>query len=256
MNVALNSIPLSVVIITKNEEVNISRALKSVSWAGDILVLDSGSQDRTCEIAKTLGARVFSEEWKGFGPQKRRGVELAKYDWILSIDADEEVSEDLFREIQVEWSTLNLETGYRLPRKSFHLGRWILHGGWCPDYQLRLFNRKFSNWNENRIHEKVIATKTAEFKAPILHYVFKSKAHQVETNNRYSTLQAEEYFKQGGRFSFFKLLTKPLVKFIECYFLKFGILDGLPGFVIAVSAGYSVFIRWVKIWELQNDLKK
>ena len=246
---------LSAVIITLNEESNIERVIHSLSWADEIVVFDSGSQDQTCEIAKKLGAIIHQGPWSGFGLQKRKAAELATHDWILSVDADETVSRKLAAEIQSRFSELNPQTGYCIPRKSFYLNHWIFHGGWYPDYQLRLFNRKHSQWNENTIHEKVISSNIEYLNSPMEHYVFKNKAHQVQTNNKYSTLQAEEYVSKGGEFSFFKLMIKPFVKFMECYFLKLGFLDGFPGFIIAVSAGYSVFIRWVKIWELQQTIK-
>jgi len=249
-------LPISLVIVTLNEEKNIERCLRSVLWAQDIVVLDSGSQDRTCEIAKSLGARVFSEPWKGFGPQKRRAVELANQDWILSLDADEVLSIEASHELQEKFKTMDSKKGYFFPRKSFYLGRWILHGGWYPDYQLRLFNRKQSNWDKADIHEKVQVQVKEKLKNPIEHYVFKDLADQVETNNRYSSLQAKQHFTKGESFSLFRLLIKPFSKFIECYFLKKGIMDGLPGLIIAVGAGYSVFIRWAKVWELEREQKK
>jgi glycosyltransferase involved in cell wall biosynthesis len=240
-------LPLSLVVITLNEDKNIERCLRSVPWADEVIVLDSGSQDRTLEIAKKMGAKTYSEAWQGFGLQKQRAVELAKNSWILSLDADEALSPELSQEISENFSKLDEQTGYLLPRKSFYLGRWILHGGWYPDWQLRLFHRQHCRWTDAAIHERVIAKKTERLRQPIEHFVFKNIADQVDTNNRYSTLQAK-----NQTFSFYKLLIKPASKFFECYFLKRGFLDGLPGFIIAVSAGYSVFIRWAKAWEEKN----
>lgn len=245
-------LPLSLVVITKNEEKNLSRCLKSVEGLSDIVVVDSDSTDRTCEFAQKMGARVLKKDWMGFGKQKRYAVEQAKNDWVLCLDADEALSDSLKSEIQNIFSQLDPGTGYLLPRKSFHLGRWIGHGGWYPDYQLRLFNRKHLQWNEEPIHEKVVATKTAALKNPILHYLFEDLRDQIETNNRYSSLLAEKDFKNGKKFSFLKLLIKPKVKFLECYVLKLGFLDGLPGFIIAVGAAYSIFLRWAKLWELES----
>jgi glycosyltransferase involved in cell wall biosynthesis len=245
-------IPLSLVIITLNEERNIERCIRSVPFASEVLIVDTKSQDRTCEIAKSLGARVLQKDWLGYGPQKKFATDQAQNDWILSLDADEVLSPELAAEILRDFPNLDPETGYEMPRKSFHLGRWIGYGGWHPDYQLRLYNRRHNNWPESRIHERIQAQKTSRCQGPILHYVFSSLSHQVITNDRYSSLLAEKDFESGRRFSFFKLLLKPWSKFIECYFLKLGFLDGLPGFIIAVSAGYSIFLRWAKIWELQK----
>lgn len=249
----LAKLPLSLVVITLNEEKNLKSCLESVPFASDIVVLDSFSKDKTKEIAEAAGARFIEQSWLGFGPQKKKAVELAKYDWVLSLDADERLSPELQTEIQQKFETLNIKTGYLLPRISFYLGRWIRHGGWYPDYQLRLFNRQHSNWDQAGIHEKVIANQTAKFKMPIQHYVFESISHQVITNDKYSTLQSQNLFKEKkAHFSLFKLITKPWVKFVENYFYKRGFLDGLPGFIIAISSAYSVFLKHAKLWELEK----
>ncbi len=246
-------LPISLVVVTLNEEKNIERCLKSAPWADELLVLDSGSHDRTRELAEKMGAKVLNEPWRGYGAQKHRAVDLAKNDWVFAIDADEEISPELSLEIQQFFSQLQAEVAYSVPRKSFYLGRWIMHGGWYPDAQTRLFQRHFSQWNKKVIHERVVSPTVRSLKAPLYHYVFRNVEHHVATNNRYSSLQAEEYLKNGGRFSFFKFLFKPLSKFLECYFLKLGFLDGRAGFVIAVGAAYSVFIRWAKIWQLSGE---
>lgn len=243
---------ISVVIITKNEEANIQRCIESAEWADEIIVYDSGSMDKTVEIANKLGVKVTSGNWKGFGPTKSYATSLATYDWILSIDADEAISSELKNEILQKRGQLNPEVGYLIPRLSYFLGRWICHGGWYPDYQLRLFHRKFSGWDAELIHEKVKSKTTEKLSNNLNHYVFKDLEHQVNTNNRYSTLQAIEMKKKGRGPSWSHLLTKPLVKFLECYFWKLGLLDGWPGFVIAVNAAYSVFMKWSKLKELYD----
>lgn len=242
-------------IITKNEEKNLERCLRSVPFAGEVVVIDSGSQDKTVELAQKLGAAVFIEPWLGFGPQKKLAVAKAKYDWILSLDGDEALSSELANEILTNFKNLNEKKGYLLPRRSFYLGRWINFGGWYPDRQLRIFNRKYSNWNDEKIHEKVIASDTECFKNDIHHWVFRDISHQVETNNRYSSLQAESLSRNHKRFSLFKLITKPVSKFIETYFFKRGFLDGMSGFIISVSAAYSVFLKWAKLWEIEGRTK-
>lgn len=253
------SLPISLVIIAKNEADNIRRCIQSVPFASEVLVVENGSTDRTRELAEAAGARVLSREWAGFGPQKRWAAEQAKHDWVLALDADEALSPELAREIHENFSGLNPKAVHFMPRLSWHLGRWIRHGGWYPDFQPRLFHRKHSQWTLDQIHERIesaeATTQKSYFKNPVEHFVFKSLSHQVVTNDRYSTLQAESYVAGGGKYSCFKALVKPWVKFIECYFLKLGFLDGYPGFVIAVGAGYSVFIRWAKIWEIEMNLK-
>lgn len=253
--VKVMKLPISLIVITLNEERNIERCIRSVPFASDIVVVDSGSQDRTCEIASSLGARVLNKAWMGFGPQKKFATEQAQQDWILSLDADEVLSPELAQEIQDRFSSLDPKVGYEMPRKSWHLGRWIRHGGWYPDYQLRFYNRRFSQWPDAQIHERVKAETVERMNHPLLHYVFVDLADQVQTNNRYSSLLAEKDWKAGKRFSFFKLLIKPWTKFLETYFLKFGFLDGLAGFLISVSAAYSIFLRWAKLNELER-LKK
>ncbi|AGH95662.1 putative glycosyl transferase [Pseudobdellovibrio exovorus JSS] len=245
-------IPITVTLIALNEERNIQRALSSVQWAEDIVVYDSGSTDNTIEIAKKMGARVVQGEWLGFGPSKRMAVQNAHCDWILSLDCDEEVDMALQQEIQKRLPDLNPKVAYKVPRLSYHMKRWIRHGGWYPDYQIRLFNRKFANWNEAKIHEKVEASSYEKFVSHLNHYVFLNVADQVRTNNKYSSLQAQEMWDRGKRFSLFHFLTKPYVKFVECYFWKLGLLDGWAGYVIARNAAYSVYLKWVKLKELEG----
>lgn len=243
---------LSLVVITLNEETSIERCLRSVPFADDIIVVDSGSTDGTADRARACGARVVQEAWRGFGGQKRFAVQQAKHDWVLCLDADEALSPESAAEIASRFATLDPRTGYQLPRRSFHLGRWILHGGWTPDFQLRLFHRGHSQWTEAPVHESVRSPARARLTQPILHWVFDDLSDQVITNDRYSGLQARERFARGERFSLFRLLVRPWGKFMETYFLKLGVLDGVPGFVISVSAAYSMFLRYAKIWELQR----
>ncbi len=252
MNVEKHRIALSVVIVTLNEEFNIKRALDSLTWADEVLIYDSGSTDQTLTIAQKMGAKIISGDWLGFGSTKRKATLLAKNDWILSLDADEEVPEPLIQEIRMKFETLNAKTAYRIPRLSRFLGRWIRYGGWYPDAQIRLFNRQFANWDTAEIHERVEAKQIESLAQPFHHYVFKSIEHQVQTNNRYSSLQALAMHKKNRRFSWFHYLTKPSVKFLECYFLKRGILDGWVGYLIARNASYSVFLKWSKLKELRE----
>ncbi len=251
-------LPLTLMVITLNEESNIERCLRSVPFVDEVLIIDSQSSDQTVAIAEKMGAKVLQKAWQGFGPQKKWGTAQARNDWILSLDADEELSSELADEIKSKFEQLNSKVGYQFPRRSFHLGRWIAHGGWYPDRQLRLYNRQFSNWPDSEIHERVQAPQVETFQSNLNHYVFKNLSHQIQTNDRYSSLLAQQDFKAGKRFSFFKLCLKPWSKFFECYLVKLGFLDGLAGLVIAVSAGYSIFLRQAKLWELsqKNEAKK
>lgn len=247
-------LPLSLVIITLNEEENIARCIQSVPFAQEVIVLDSESQDRTCPIAEGLGAKVVRERFRGIGAQKARAVELASHNWILSLDADEALSQDAQKAI------LNIFTdgppameAYRLARLSFHMGRWIRHGGWFPDWQIRLFDRRQAGWDSVLLHEKVqVKGSLGTIREPILHWVFKDLTDQVQTNNRYSSWGAQELHRHGRHFHLPMLLVKPVSKFLETYIWKLGLLDGLPGLVIAVGAAYSMFIRHAKLWELDS----
>ncbi len=252
----MTKLPLSLVVITLNEESKIERCLKSVPFASELVVVDSFSQDKTVEVAQKCGARVVQEKWRGFGPQKAFATEIATHDWVLSLDADEALSPELAQEIYEKFSRLNPQAGYRLPRLSYHLGRWIRHGGWYPDYQMRLFNKKHSQWNTEPLHEKVVVQKVETLKNNLLHWVFSGISDQVKTNDRYSTLGAEQVIKSGKKFSYAKLLLKPFSKFVETYFWKLGFLDGLPGFIISIGAAYSMFLRWAKIWEMTRKTEE
>ncbi|NCN41780.1 glycosyltransferase family 2 protein [bacterium] len=252
------SYPISVVLITKNEAQNISTCLASVDFIEDRVVVDSGSTDNTLELAKSLGARVFSVEWMGFGPTKKHAVSLAQNDWVLCLDADEALDSQAQRFIKDLFSSEDPTRGpasaYQFRRESFHMGRWIKHGGWSPDFQLRLFDRRKANWNQALIHEKVELkegrVETASGK--IQHWVFEDLFDQIQTNNRYSTLGAEALSQRGVRFSLMRLIFKPISKFFETYLFKQGFRDGLPGFIIAVGAAYSVFLKFSKLWELEK----
>lgn len=245
--------PISLVVITRNAEPHIARCLRSVPFASDIVVLDCGSTDETVTIAKNLGARVFVEEWRGFGPQKNRATELAKTDWVLNLDADEELSADSALEVQALMKAPSREhSAYSFPRVSFHMGRWIWHGGWYPDRQIRLYDRRKAKWSLDQLHEKVQSPSVGRMAKPFRHYVFKDLSDQVSTNNRYSTLGCEQLVKKGRKFWLFNLLVKPKIKFLEVYIWKRGFLDGMPGFVIAVGAAYSVFLKWAKLWEREK----
>ncbi|HMN68093.1 MAG TPA: glycosyltransferase family 2 protein [Bdellovibrionales bacterium] len=245
--------PLSLIVITLNAEKHIARCLQSVPFASDVVVLDSGSSDRTVEIARALGARVFVEEWRGFGPQKRRATELAGADWVLSLDADEALSLEAQEELRARLAgDMSGPDAFAFPRLSFHMGRWIRHGGWYPDWQIRLYDRRRAGWSRDVLHEKVQAERVERLRRPLHHWVFTDLTDQVRTNNRYSGLGADQLANQGRRFSLFHLIVKPKVKFFEVYVWKRGFLDGMPGFIIAVGAAYSVFLKWAKLWEREQ----
>lgn len=247
--------PISLAIICLNEAQNIERCIRSVPFADDVVVVDSGSTDGTREIAERAGARVFNIAWRGFRDQKRAATELCQHEWVLSLDADEALSVEAAHAIEALLADPSLDQfdGYESPRLSFNLGRWIRHGGWYPDRQLRLYHRQRAQWQGGEhVHERVEARRVRRLDSPILHWPFPDLSEQVSTNNRYSTLGAKNLQTKGEQFSLLKLCLKPISKFLEVYFIKLGFLDGLAGFVIAVGAAYSVFLKYAKLWELQD----
>lgn len=248
----MDRLPITLAIITLNEESKIGRCIESCPWASEVVVVDSGSQDKTVDIAKGLGATVVVEKFRGYREQKQFATNLAKNNWVLSLDADELLSSDLSQEIHGLFRKGVSEDGFEMPRKSFHMGRWILHGGWYPDYQLRLFDKTRGQWVGGNVHEHFDAKNVKRLRGEILHHVFENLSDQVDTNNRYSTFGAMDLYQKGKKFSIFKLLFKPISKFLETYMIKRGFLDGLPGFIISVGAAYSVFLKFAKLRELEN----
>lgn len=245
---------LSVTIISKNEEANIARAIESVRWADDVVVVDSGSTDRTVEIAKGLGARVISNPWPGYGQQKNFAAKQAKHDWILNIDADESVPPELADEIKRKLG-VNGACGFRLPRKTFYLGHWIRYGGWYPNYLVRLADRRKASWSEPEVHEELrVDGEVGTLDHPLHHAAFPSIREQVLTNLRYAELGSRNLRQAGCRPSVLKLWLKPVGKFFECFILKRGFLDGVPGFIISFNAAHSMFMKYAFL--LEPEIKK
>ena len=247
-------VAVSLVIITLNEEENIERCIRSAPWVDEVIVLDSGSTDRTQEISEKLGAKFFSEEWRGYRDQKARATELANNEWVLSLDADEALSPELSEKLQ-SLKKSELADGYEMPRVSWNLGRWIWHGGWYPDRQLRFFNKKKCHWSEGHVHERVVGENIQRLSEPLRHWPFKNLSAQIQTNNEYSSLAAKDLYDRGKKYSLIKLFFKPLSKFLETYIIKRGFLDGWAGFVISIGAAYSMFLKWAKLREIEMSQK-
>lgn len=246
---------ISATIITFNEEKNIRRAIESVKWADEIIVVDSESTDKTREIAENLGAKVFIQKWLGFSKQKQFAVEKAKNNWILSLDADEEISEALKNEI-LQLKNLpadKISDGYKIPRLSFYMNRPIRHSGWYPDWQLRLFNREKGKWKDVLIHESVEMPENAEIKklaSDIYHFSVENAAHHHKMiGERYAPLAAEQMFARGKKTTPLKIYTAGFTTFFQHFILKGGFLDGLPGFAIARFAAHHAFLKHVLLWE-------
>jgi glycosyltransferase involved in cell wall biosynthesis len=240
---------LSVVIITKNEEANIARCLKSVQWASEIVVIDNGSTDHTMDICRKYNCRIKETDWLGFGPLKRLAVDSATHDWIFSIDSDEEASEPLKDKILniLENPRLN---GFRIKRESFYLGKKIQHCGWERDYPLRLFNRKFGNFNDKPIHESVsISGAVGKVEAPIYHFTYPTVQSHIDKMNRYTELGSGLLTKKGKTASIGSSVMRGLAKFIKMYILQRGFLDGKIGFVLCYNSAFGVYLKYLKLWE-------
>ncbi len=253
----MGEVNVSVTIITLNEEENLPRALRSVQWAKDVIVVDAGSTDSTVALATRFGARVFSRAWGGYGQQKNYAQSQAQCAWVLNIDADEEVSPQLAEEIREVMIALDNQPnqvspfrGFLIARKSFFLGRWIQYGGWYPNRVLRLAHQKFARWSEPMIHEKLLVDGgVARLKNDLHHYPFESLSDQVRTNIRYAELGAGVVRDAHKVVRLRHLLLKPLGKFIETFFLKRGILDGSRGLLIALNAAHSIFLKYALVYE-------
>ncbi len=243
---------LSVIIITKNESTHIGLCLESVLWADEIIVLDSGSEDDTVEICKRYTDNVFITDWPGFGIQKQRALDKVQGDWVLSIDADEVVTMELRKEIE---KALQQEqfNGYDIPRLSSYCGKQIRHGGWWPDYVLRLFRRNAGYFTESVVHERIVVQgEIGKLTSPLLHDAFVNLDEVLQKVNCYSSLGAEMLHQKGVRSSICKALFKAFWIFIRTYWLKRAFLDGRQGLMLSISNAEGTYYKYVKLLELQN----
>lgn len=247
---------LSVVIICKNEERNISRCLESVKWADEIVIYDSGSHDSTLTICEQFNCNIFhNHNWEGFGQAKNEAVNLAKFDWILSIDADEEVSEKLKFKIQDILKNPNPTPAYKIKRISYYMGKQINYSGWQRDFPLRLFNRKYGNFNLKLVHESVqINSKPVYIKEEILHYTYPFIKTHIDKMIRYSELGAEQSFEKNKTAGICKALSSGIAKFFKMYILNFGFLDGKTGLILAVNSAFGVYLKYIYLWEKNKQL--
>ncbi len=241
---------ISVAVITLNEADRIDRLLRSVAFADEVVVVDSGSDDGTVELCQDLGAKVIHRDWAGFTAQKQFALEATSGRWILNLDSDEEVTPELAEEI-VE-AVRQADDGvaaFSMPRLSRYLGRWIRHGGWYPDRKVRLCRRGRARWEGGRLHESLVADgEVRELENPLRHYVYRDIADQAATINRFSDVVAEERGPKGGWWVVAGAF-HALGKFAECYLWKLGFLDGLAGLVIAMNSSWYVFLKHAKAWE-------
>ena len=253
---------LSVAIVALNEEANLGRTLASVRWADEIVVIDSGSTDRTCDIAREYGAKVIHEPWRGYVAQKNYALEFCTEDWILALDADEEVSPGLADEIRgvvsgggkFEGGSIEGYDGYSVPRQNLFLGKWMRHGGFYPDPKLRLFRRGAgysTGFDPHDRYELKSQGPVKRFRHPMVHYTYPTLTLYLEHMNRYSSLGAKMAVEKGHRsFSVLDIVVRPLATFVYNYFIRLGFLDGREGLLLHLyHAGY-VSWKYAKAWEL------
>ena len=242
---------VSAVLITRNEQENIEDAIRSVSWACEVVVVDAFSSDATVQICRRSGARVVQREWKGYVEQKNFAVSQASLDWVLSLDADERVSDALRDEVlQLQEKGFG---GYRIPRRTFFLNQWIQRTSWSPDYQLRLFDRRRGRWHGGRLHESVrVEGRVGRLHSLLLHYSYRSVSDFLLRLDQYSQLAAQDCYERGRRTRSCHLLIGPLAAFFKSYVLKRGFRDGLAGLAVSGLGGASIFFRYLKLLELER----
>lgn len=245
---------LSVIVITKDEARHIGDCLDSVSFADEIIVVDSGSNDGTRDIAQAKGAKVhITEDWPGFGPQKNRALDLATCDWVLSIDADERVTPELKQAILRELAAPRAQA-YKIARLSNFCGRWIRHSGWWPDHVLRLFKRTTARFTDAAVHESVKAQgQAAVVEGHFLHYPYADMDAMIAKVNRYSTDAAQMMHARGKTTSIPGVLGHAFWTFVRIYIIRRGFLDGKEGLILAVTAATGSFFRYSKLWFLNKS---
>jgi len=247
---------LSVVIITFNEEKNIERCLKSVQTVADeIIVLDSNSTDKTIDICNTYKAKVFQQKWLGYSEQKNKANTFTQHNYILSIDADEALSEELTKSILTEKQN-GFFGAYQFNRLNNYCGQWIKHTSWYPDTKLRIWNKNEAQW-QGEIHEDVVFTRetvVTHLNGDLLHYSYYSINEHIAQANKFSEIAAQQRFEQGKTVSLIKLTTAPFFKFIKEYFIKLGLLEGVYGFTISIISAHETFLKYIKLY-LKNHHK-
>jgi glycosyltransferase involved in cell wall biosynthesis len=247
--------PLSAVLITRNAASQLPACLAALDFCDEIVVVDSGSDDDTRAIAQRHGARVIEQAWLGFGPQKQFAVEQAKHDWVLCIDADERISDELRANIVAELAAPKF-SAYRFPRCNRFMGRYLRHGEGYPDWSLRLFDRRHARWSDDAVHEKVLTeAAVGELRGDLLHDSAETLAHYLAKQDRYTTLAAEEAIARGKRATFLHLLLSPLLRFVKFYFVRLGFLDGLPGLVHILVGCRNSNMKYAKMRAILKERK-
>jgi glycosyltransferase involved in cell wall biosynthesis len=247
---------LSVTVITKNEAANIGDALQSVAWADELVVVDAMSTDDTVSIARRYTDRVIARDWPGYVAQKNYAASVASHDWILSLDADERVSPNLADEIRSTLTAGPTHGGYRIPRVTWHLGRWIRTTDWYPDDQLRLYDRRTAEWAGRYVHESVsVRGSVGRLKGELQHLAYRDIADHLETIDRYTTFAASQMHEADKKAGLVQLAGHPPLAFLRNYVLRGGFRDGIPGLIISAMNAYYVFLKLAKLWEIQHQVQ-
>jgi glycosyltransferase involved in cell wall biosynthesis len=244
---------LSVIIVAKNEAHNIESCLESVTWADEVIVLDSGSSDDTVNLAIAAGVRVIENDWPGYGPQQNCGIDLATHDWIYSLDADERITPELAAEIcaVIRENKFNV---FDVPRRSLFVTRFMRHSGWWPDRTRRLFKKGSARFTNHKIHANLATEETiGHLTEPMIHYSFLNYHAVVEKMNRYSSGSAQDLNEMGKQGSLGAAISHGLWAFIRTYFLQAGFLDGQLGLILAIANAEGTYYKYLKLWELQNS---
>ena len=249
---------VSAIVVCFNEEDNIAQCLEGLRWCDEIVVVDSFSTDRTPEICRRYTDRVIQHEWPGYREQKAFALRQTTKDWILAVDADERVTAELRQEIQ---DALNRNgdkyAGYSMPRLVYYLCRWWPRGGWYPDYTVRLFRRERGRWGGTDPHDRVLVDgEVCRLKNPLHHFSYRNIDDHFQRINRYTSISSRELKKKGGHWRLSDALLRPAVRFLKFYILKRGFMEGFAGFYVAVSAAVYVFLKYVKLWELELEEKR
>lgn len=248
---------VTVTVIAKNEAETLADALRSVSWADEIIVIDSESTDDTVRIAREFTDRVYVRPWNGYIEQKNHAADISTHDWIFSLDADERVTPKLAEEIRALLASEPASSGYRMPRVSFYLGRWIRTTDMYPDCQLRLYDRRKARWRGMYVHESVkIDGPVGSLKSELQHYPYRDISEHLIRMDRYTTLAAKQMYEQGTRATRARLRWHSKAAFLRNYLLKGGIRDGTPGLIISLLNSYYVFLKFAKLWELEKHRER
>ena len=249
---------ISATIIVRNEEDNIADVCETVSWADEIVVVDSDSTDRTADIARRYTDRVFNREWNGYKDKHEFADEQTTGDWIFWIDADERVTDELRQSIEALKASAdeNLADGYRIARKTEYLGRWIRHCGWYPDYQMRLYRKDKSYWDGVAPHQTArVDGKVETLSGEFLHYTKRDLSDHHRVTESYAALAAAHLDASGKTVGAGGILVKSIAAFIRTYIVKQGFRDGVRGMIISGFTAYGVFLKYAKLWEIQNTRK-